>query len=522
MIQMKRLIIPKIHSIHSTVGVFGPVGRAGHAIRLSFLLLVFLMTGCSRLPHDPLQIDAYPPIFPDYVDVTIPPGIAPLNFSIVDPDGRVGRVYAEVKGNTGDPIHAEGKYACFDLDDWHSLTERNRGGDLSVSVYVEVDGRWAQYKDFPIHISAQPIDEWGLTYRRIAPGYEVYSKMGIYQRDLASFDEFPIIENTMTDGQCYNCHTPNKTNPKDFVFHVRGEHGATMVYKGGECTWLKASNDTLGGSMVYPYWHPSGRYCAFSTNQTRQGFHISGEKRLEVFDLSSDVIIYDTEKNEILMDSLLTTKAWSENTPSFSPDGKWLYFTTCEQKSYPLEMKDEQYNLCRISFDPATGKLGEQVDTLFNAVTLGKSVTWPRPSYDGRYMLFTLSDYGYFSIWHKESDQWLLDLQTGEARPIDEINSDEADSFHNWSDDSRWVVFTSRRGDGLYSRLYLTSIDDNGRFTKPFLLPQKNPNEYERDSFFSFNTPDFTKTKVDFDTRAAVSAILSDERLSVNVKTDAR
>ena len=45
---------------------------------------------------------------------------------------------------------------------------------------------------------------------------------------------------------------------------------------------------------------------------------------------------------------------------------------------------------------------------------MGKSLTWPRPSYDGKYLLFTLMDYGYFSIWHEESDQWLLDLQTGE------------------------------------------------------------------------------------------------------------
>ncbi|MDE6793729.1 MAG: hypothetical protein K2J63_00300, partial [Muribaculaceae bacterium] len=307
-------------------------------------------------------------------------------------------------------------------------------------------------------------------------------------------------------------------NPNDFVFHVRGEHGSTMISKGGDCTWLKASNDTLGGSMVYPYWHPSGRYCAFSTNQTRQGFHISGPKRLEVFDLSSDVLVYDTEKNEILLDTLLNTKAWSENTPSFSPDGKWLYFTTCYQQEYPLKHKEEQYNLCRIAFDEKTGNFGSQVDTIFNAVALDKSVTWPRPSYDGKYILFTLSDYGYFSIWHKESDQWLLNTATGEARLAEEINSNDADSFHNWSDNSRWVVFTSRRNDGLYSNLYLTCIDDNGYFSKPFLLPQANPEEYYTQSLYSFNTPDFTKTRVDFNSRAAVDAILSDERIPAQVR----
>ncbi len=482
------------------------------------ILIILTLWGCGNKPHNPEKVNALPPIFPDYVDVTIPAGIAPLNFAVVSDNGEVERVDVTVKGADGYKLHTNGKYAKFDIDKWHKLTEENKGKTLTLTVCAKIDGKWIQYGDFPINISNYPLDQWGLTYRRIAPGYEVYSKMGIYQRDLGNFEEFPIIENTMTDGQCYNCHTSNRTNPKDFVFHVRGEHGATMVSKDGNCTWLKASNDTLGGSMVYPYWHPSGRYCAFSTNQTRQGFHISGQKRLEVFDMSSDVLVYDTEKNEILLDSLLNTNAWSENTPSFSPDGKWLYFTTCLQQEYPLHHKDEKYNLCRISFDETSGRFGSQVDTIFNAVAMDKSVTWPRPSYDGKYILFTLSDYGYFSIWHKESDQWILDLTTGEARPIEEINSSEADSFHNWSDNSRWMVFTSRRQDGLYSHLYLTSINDNGRFSKPFLLPQLNPEQYYRQSLYSFNTPDFTKFKVELNSREAIDAVMSDERIPVKVK----
>ena len=471
--------------------------------------------GCGSKPSDIERISGTPDIFPDYTEVTIPSDIAPLNFSV---KGDVELVDVTVKGSKGGQIHANGKYADFDVEDWHDLTKENQGGELSVTVIAKTGGKWKQYDDFKIKVSEYPLEQWGLTYRRIAPGYEVYSKMGIYQRDLSRFDEFPIIENTMTNGQCYNCHTSNRTNPAQSVMHVRGEHGATMINKESECTWLKASNDTLGGSMVYPYWHPSGRYCAFSTNQTRQGFHISGEKRLEVFDLSSDLLVYDTEKNEILQDTLLSTKNWSENTPSFSPDGKWLYFTTAYGQDYPMKYKDQRYNLCRIAFDEKSGKFGSQVDTLFNAAAIGKSVTWPRPSYDGKYILFTLCDYGYFSIWHKESDQWLLDTASGESRPLDEINSEEADSFHNWSDNSHWVVFTSRRNDGLYSNLYLTCVDGNGKFSKPFLLPQKDPEEYYTQSLYSFNTPDFTKTKVTVDSREAVKAIMSDERIPTKVK----
>lgn len=479
------------------------------------IILLLLLAACGGRPKNATDAGCLPDIFPDYVDVTIPAGMAPLNFSLKE---DADRIYVEVKGEKSGEIYAEGKFADFDIEQWHNITNENVGGKIRVTVYAKSNGKWLRYKDFDINISQYPLDQWGLTYRRIAPGYEVYSKMGIYQRDLANFSEEAIIENTMTNGQCYNCHTSNRTNPAQSVFHVRGEHGATMISKNGKCTWLAANNDELGGSMVYPYWHPEGRYCAFSTNQTRQGFHISGEKRLEVFDLSSDVLVYDTEKNEIITDSLINTKDWSENTPTFSPDGKWLYFTTCKQKNYPLEYKDEQYDLCRIAFDSKNGTFGQHVDTLFNATARGKSVTWPRPSYDGKYILFTLSDYGYFSIWHKESEQWLLNLSTGEARPADEINSMDADSFHNWSDNSRWVVFTSRRNDGLYSHLYLSSIDDNGRFSKPFLLPQRNPAEYYGESLYSFNTPDFTKEKIDFDSETAVNSILSDRRVPTKMK----
>ena len=149
---------------------------------------------------------------------------------------------------------------------------------------------------------------------------------------------------------------------------------------------------------------------------------------------------------------------------------------------------------------------------------MGKSVTWPRPSYDGKYIMFTLADYGYFSVWHDESDQWLLDLKTGKARPLTAANSNKADSWHNWSVGSHWFVFTSRRGDGLYTRLYLACIDDKGNVSKPFLLPQRNPKEYYDRLLDSYNTPDFTSRPVDFDARSAGIEIMSDKRKETRVK----
>ena len=486
------------------------------------LLLAIMLAACGSSPKDVSKVDALPEIYPDYIEVTIPVGIAPLNFLMAD--DAFETIDVEVKGSKGGQIHTNGEYADFNIDEWHQLTKQNKGGVLTVTVCAEKEGRWTQFRGFPIKVSAAPLEEWGITYRRIPPSYEMYSKMGLYQRDLSSFEETSLLVNTETPDQCLNCHTANRTNPDQYVFHVRGSHGATVIGRSRQGqkpvpVILQAKNDSLGGSMVYPYWHPGGRYCAFSTNKTSQMFHTNMKnKRIEVYDSSSDVFVYDTETHTIFGDTLTMKKYWAENTPAFSPDGKWLYFTTAKRQIYPTDYDKEKYSLCRVSFDEKTGRIGERVDTLINARVTGKSVSWPRPSYDGRYLMYTQTDYGYFSIWHPEADLWLLDLQTGETHPVSEVNSKRAESFHNWSANSRWFLFTSRREDGLYTQVFFSSLDEQGKATKPFLLPQRNPRQYYRRLLYSFNTPDFTTRPVELDSRDIADNIIDEARTATKMK----
>lgn len=486
--------------------------------------LWLLVVGCwllavscsSSTPREAVLADEWPRIYPDYVGVTVPVDIAPLNFAMLS--DSVTAVDVEVKGSRGGSLHVNGEDADFDVDEWHQLLAANRGDSLTVTVCAEEGGRWTRYRDFAVYVSPDSIGAWGITYRRIAPGYEQYGLMGLYQRCLATFEETPLVENAESPGTCLNCHTANRKNPDQYVFHARGDHGGTIVSRQGVAEVLQAKNDSLGGAMVYPYWHPGGRYVAFSTNKTSQMFHLHGAKRIEVYDASSDVFIYDSETHTILKDTLIMTKYWAENTPTFSPDGCWLYFTTARRQVYPTDYDKERYSLCRVSFDAATGRIGNQVDTLVSAGRTGKSVTWPRPSYDNKYIMYARVDYGYFSVWHPEADLWLLDLQTGDTRPLDEVNSERAESFPNWAADSRWFLFTSRRDDGLYTRVYFSSLDGNGKATKPFMLPQRHPKSYYRQLLHSFNTPDFTLRPVASDSRQLLQQMLSPERVSTNVR----
>ena len=339
------------------------------------------------------------------------------------------------------------------------------------------------------------------------------------------------MENKDIDGQCINCHTPNRTDPSQFTFHVRGKHGATVVRSitsvhadSSRLDVLAPKNETLDGSMVYPYWHPSGDYVAYSTNQTHQNFHQTKDLRVEVYDDKSDVLIYRTTTREILLDTLVATKEWLENYPVFAPDGKTLYYCTAQRvDSIWKNYRQVRYNICRVAFDPATGKLGNKVDTLVRARSQGKSAVMPRVSYDGRYLMYTLCDYGCFPVWHPESDLWMLDLQSGESFALDGANSTDADSFHNWSRNSRWVVFTSRRDDGLYTRLYLAHIDKDGCASKAFCLPQRNPQEYHAETIWAFNTPDFASAPINLDRDALSKQIMSTQREAtwlINKETD--
>jgi len=480
------------------------------------LILAVVITSCSDRVKSPELIGSLPKIYPDYTGVTIPVSIAPLNFDFVG--GQCDRIDVTITGSRKGILHINASKVLLPEEEWSRLLTENKDGNLTFVVCVKQQGKWKKYRPFPVYVNSYPIDRY-LVYRKIAPGYEVYSKMGIYQRDLHSFKEKALLENTLVPGMCVNCHSFNKTNPDYLSLHIRGSHGATLMKTDKHMEFLNTKTDSTLSACVYPYWHPTGKYIAYSVNNTRQAFHVVRNERIEVLDLASDVIVYHPQTHEILRSPLLQRKDAYETFPVFSSDGRKLYFCSSPAKDLPHDYKQVKYSLCSIDFDPVNGTFGERVDTIVNAMKTGKSISFPRPSYDGRYIMFTLSDYGNFSIWHKEADLWLLDLKNGNViRSLSEVNSDNTESFHNWSSESHWFVFSSRRDDGLYTRLYLACIDNKGKISKPFMLPQETPEEYYTNSVYSYNTPDFASKPVIMDISKVREGIISDKRQLVRIR----
>ena len=474
-----------------------------------------ICVSCTSSPKDVVKVDALPEIYPDYIGVTIPVDIAPLNFNSADEDMESLDVVA--KGSMEGELHVNGEWADFDIDDWHLLTEQNKGGKITMTVSVLKDGQWSQYKDFDIFVSKDGLDDWGLTYRRIKPGYEVGGDIGIFQRDIHCFDEYAILTETVVPGRCFNCHTVNRTNPNRITLQMRGEGGGTLIQKDGHQSWIDTKTDSTKAAGSYSYWHPAGDYVALAVNSVHQSFFTGTGQRIEVYHKFSNVEVLDTRTNELILSPLLQTEDL-EIFPAFSYDGKWLYYSSSKPCRVPAEYEKVKCSLCRIGFDAEKGSFGEVVDTLLNGPATDQSYVLARPSYDGRWLMYCVSSRGNFPVSQDDADLWLMNLETGKSRELEEVNSPKSESFHNWSENSRWFVFSSKREDGMYTKLYLASIDEQGRVSKPFLLPQRNPKKYYLEMMDAYNCPDFTKTRVELDAHEAYRQVFDNRRTMVKIK----
>ena len=461
-------------------------------VGLLFTIHYSLFTSCTPMPKDVVVQDLLPPVYPDYCDVTIPENIAPLNFLL-----RADCEAIEVKA--GDiTINTKGNEVTFDLDEWKTLMTQNAGSEISVTITALIDGRWIEYRPFTWQVVKDKVDPY-LTYRLIEPDYEIWNNVQIQQRCVENFDVNAIGHYEQLENRCMNCHTYANQDPQLSMMYVRGPNGGAILNRNG-----KLSKLNIPGSVYFGF-SPTGRYITYSTQKIIPAFHSLASKRLEVYDATSNVYVADMQEHRIISSPLLCDSLKFETFPTFSPDGKYIYYCSADTISLPQNIRSLQYSLVRIPFDESTGTIGSQVDTLF----CQRSVCHPRISPDGRYILYTVADYGTFPIWHPEADLQMMNLETGSIDSLAIVNSQKSDTYHSWSSNSRWFVFASKRDDGLYGKPYFCYVDKDGKAHKPFCLPQQYPSFYDH-NLKSFNAPELGKGKVPFDVDDVAKAMKQD------------
>lgn len=459
------------------------------------IAFIFLFSACEQ-PSDVRKSEELPPIYPDYTNITIPVNIAPLNFLLRD---SVTSAEIVVLGKNSSFTLYEDEKVRFSTKRWKRFIESESGNQITVRITAKVNEQWISYAPFYWNIVPEKIDPY-LSYRLIEPGYEVWNAIQIEERCVENFDSRILADNSMTDGTCMNCHIYGNQDESLSMFHLRGTNGGTILNRNGELRKINTKTEGQLSPAIYGNFHPSGKFAVFSTNTIIPEFHSYRNKRLEVYDTESDLIIIDLESNEVLSSPLLSGKENLETFPVFSADGKTLYFCSAPAVSLPDSVQSLKYNLCSIAFDETDGRFGTQIDTLFHALEHNKSVCHLKTSPDGRFLLYTVANYGTFPIWHQEADLQMMDLYTGEIDSLAIVNSDRSDTYHSWSSNSRWFVFASKRDDGLFGKPYFCYVDNEGTAHKPFVLPQDDLSKYDY-MLKSFNIPELSKGRVPLDAR---------------------
>ena len=460
---------------------------------------VWIYPAAAREPIEQFeQLDRAARTEPDYSGTVIPPNIAPLNF-LIDEAGT--SFCARISAPRGASIEVFSREGAIRIPEpsWRDLLALNKGQDLQIEVFVKTEqGVWQRFEPTRSRIVAEEIDGY-LVYRKMYPTHlRVRGTIDICCRDLSNFDESIVLSSTSYENGCVNCHAFPQNRADKMLLGVRSKkYGVgTLFVEDGKVR-------EIGTKFGYTSWHPSGRMAVYAVNNLPMFYHAARNEVRDTVNIDSLLAYYLCDEQRCGVEPKLAQKERLENWPAFSADGKYLYFCSApklwpnDTPNPPDKYDQVKYDLLRIAYDLETNTWGE-IETVLSARQTGKSVSMLRCSPNGRWLSFCLIDYGYFAGWKAESDLYVIDLQAAEQtgqftyRPL-EVNSDTAESWHTWSSNSRWIVFSSKRLHGGFTRPFLSYVDATGKAHKPFVLPQKAPRHYGA-CLRTFNTPELVTT----------------------------
>ncbi len=248
---------------------------------------------------------------------------------------------------------------------------------------------------------------------------------------------------------------------------------------------------------------PDGRYVV-STVKDRSVFVPMPDLHYSqfFFPVRGILVIYDRETGKLTALPGASDPDLVQSSPAWSPDGQWIVFSRAparqlknlRNKSLPVVTRSEveefvsggatmRYDLYRVPFN---GGLGGVAEPIAGASANDHSNYFAKFSPDGRWIVYCQADA--FMLLQPDSELHIVSAAGGQSRRLACNTSGKMNSWHSFSPNGKWLVFSSKVN-GPYTQLWLTHLDDQGEASPAVLL------EHFTDADRAANIPEFANLK---------------------------
>ena len=384
-------------------------------------------------------------------------------------------------------------------------------GRVSISTSVDPVGAPIFYRDVPL---APALTEKGV----IKPlAEEAVSLIGWRLRDISKTESRLLLTDVPTCTNCHSFSADGKTLGMD-LDGPQGDKGAYVIAPVTRETKFKPEDVISWNSFPdKPEGHktigflsrisPDGQYAVTTLNESVYVCNFMDYRFLQVFFPTRGILGYYTRATgEIKALPGADDPKYVHCDAVWSPDGEHLVFARAEAKDpYPengrlAERANDpaetqiQYDLYRIPF---RGGRGGQPEPIAGASDNGMSNTFPKVSPDGKWIVFVKCRNG--QLMRPDSTLWIVPATGGTARRM-RCNTSRMNSWHSFSPNSRWLVFSSK-ANTPYTQMFLTHIDQDGNDSPAVLIP--NSTAANR----AVNIPEFVNVPYDELVSIAIPAL---------------